>query len=190
MTTAERISAAVLSPEQAQRAFRTVMDAFAHPGRPYRLPDVGLPPALLPVAALADLTTTVCVLEDESSWTDAVTTATDGRPSELDDARLVAALRPIAPAELRRAQCGAALHPEDGATVCLAVTALGTGTPLRLEGPGVDGTLTLAVDGLPAEFVAARADAVAGFPAGIDVLLVAPDGTVAGLPRTTTIKED
>jgi alpha-D-ribose 1-methylphosphonate 5-triphosphate synthase subunit PhnH len=39
-------------------------------------------------------------------------------------------------------------------------------------------------------FVAARAEAVAAYPAGIDILLVTDDGWVAGLPRTTTITEE
>ncbi|WP_264993287.1 phosphonate C-P lyase system protein PhnH, partial [Mycobacterium montefiorense] len=59
-----------------------------------------------------------------------------------------------------------------------------------LSGPGVCGTATLAPQGLPAGFVAARAEAVGAHPAGIDVLLVTDDGRVVGLPRTTTITEE
>ncbi|MGW7616167.1 phosphonate C-P lyase system protein PhnH [Streptomyces antimycoticus] len=36
-------------------------------------------------------------------------------------------------------------------------------------------------------FVAARAEAVGGFPAGADLLLATPDGRVMGLPRSTTV---
>ena len=60
---------------------------------------------------------------------------------------------------------------------------------LRLSGPGVPGTRAIIVTGLPAGFAAARRRLVAGFPAGADLLLIAPDGAVTGLPRTTTLQE-
>ena len=40
------------------------------------------------------------------------------------------------------------------------------------------------------DFVAARAESVVDYPAGIDVLLVTDDFRVVGLPRTTTITEE
>lgn len=61
---------------------------------------------------------------------------------------------------------------------------------LRVSGPGVPGTRALVVTGLPAGFAAARRRLVAGFPAGADLLLVAPDGAVTGLPRTTEVTEE
>jgi alpha-D-ribose 1-methylphosphonate 5-triphosphate synthase subunit PhnH len=60
---------------------------------------------------------------------------------------------------------------------------------LRLSGPGVPGTRAIIVTGLPARFAAARRRLVAGFPAGADLLLIAPDGAMTGLPRTTTLQE-
>jgi alpha-D-ribose 1-methylphosphonate 5-triphosphate synthase subunit PhnH len=61
---------------------------------------------------------------------------------------------------------------------------------LRLSGPGVPGTRTVSVTGLPAGFAAARRRLVQGFPAGADLLLIAPDGAMVGLPRTTEISEE
>jgi alpha-D-ribose 1-methylphosphonate 5-triphosphate synthase subunit PhnH len=60
---------------------------------------------------------------------------------------------------------------------------------LRLSGPGVPATRAIIVTGLPAGFTAARRRLVAGFPAGADLLLIAPDGAMTGLPRTTTLQE-
>ncbi|MEW2360122.1 phosphonate C-P lyase system protein PhnH, partial [Spirillospora sp. NPDC029432] len=60
----------------------------------------------------------------------------------------------------------------------------GDGVTLALSGPGVPGERRLTVRGLPAAYFRALADANAAFPAGIDTFLVAPDGTVAGLPRS------
>ncbi|MGP4097489.1 phosphonate C-P lyase system protein PhnH [Nonomuraea sp. KM90] len=64
----------------------------------------------------------------------------------------------------------------------------GPGVVLVLSGPGVPGTRRLRVTGLAREVFAALAAANAGFPAGVDTFLVAADGTVAGLPRSTRIE--
>ena len=74
----------VLDPDTAQRAFRAVLDALARPGVPAALPPAAdVPPALLPVLALADLDTPVCVLGDEpdSAWADGVATTTSAPPA-------------------------------------------------------------------------------------------------------------
>ncbi|MFC7583667.1 phosphonate C-P lyase system protein PhnH [Nonomuraea antimicrobica] len=64
----------------------------------------------------------------------------------------------------------------------------GPETVLTLSGPGVPGTRRLRVAGLHRDVFAALAAANAAFPAGIDTFLVARDGTVAGLPRSTRIE--
>jgi alpha-D-ribose 1-methylphosphonate 5-triphosphate synthase subunit PhnH len=64
------------------------------------------------------------------------------------------------------------------------------GRRLRLSGPGIPGTRDLLVTGLPPGFVAVRRELTGGFPAGADLLLVSPDGDLAGLPRTTLIDEE
>jgi alpha-D-ribose 1-methylphosphonate 5-triphosphate synthase subunit PhnH len=195
MTTTDAASATALHPADSQQVFRAVLDALARPGTAMALPDGPLrsfAAAALPVFALADLGTGVCVLEQsEGHWADAVTTATSAPlwPAEL--ARLVAALRPVTDDEMRSFRRGTAEAPEDGALVSLAVTDVTGGrSRWRLSGPGIAETVTLAPSGLPASFVAARTEAVAGYPAGIDVLLVTADGRVVGLPRTTTITEE
>lgn len=180
----------VLDADTAQRTFRAVLDALAHPGVPAALPAVlpagGVPPALLPVLALADLDTPVCVLGD-GEWAGALTTATSAPAAPLEAARLVAALRPLAAGELGAVRTGSAEAPEDAALVTLAVPALDGGPALALSGPGVPGTRTVAPGGLPTDLVATRA--ATAFPAGADVLLVTPGGAVLGLPRSTRIEE-
>ncbi|WP_029088051.1 phosphonate C-P lyase system protein PhnH [Brevibacterium album] len=57
----------------------------------------------------------------------------------------------------------------------------------ELTGPGVDGAARVAVMGPGEGFRAARAAVTAGFPTGVDVLCVAPGGTLLGLPRTTAL---
>lgn len=57
---------------------------------------------------------------------------------------------------------------------------------LRLEGPGIRDTATLAVAGLPADIAERLAANRALFPRGVDLILAGPDG-VAALPRTTRV---
>ncbi|MCD9586325.1 phosphonate C-P lyase system protein PhnH [Streptomyces sp. 8ZJF_21] len=191
--TAELVTAAKLRPAQAQGVFRAVLDALARPGTVARFPsDIpgAVPPTLLPVLALADLGTGVHVLEENGSrrWSDVVSVATDAPAVALEKARLAAAVRPVAAEEILRLPRGTADAPEDGAVLCLPVTALEGGPSVwRLSGPGVPGERDVAPQGVPDGFVAARAEAVAGFPAGADLLLATPDGRVMGLPRSTTI---
>ncbi|GAA1694216.1 phosphonate C-P lyase system protein PhnH [Streptomyces yatensis] len=191
--TAELVTAAKLGPAQAQGVFRAVLDALARPGTVTRFPadaPGAVPPALLPVLALADLGTGVRVLEDEGShrWSDVVSVATNAPAVPLEEARLAAAVRPVTAEEIRRLARGTADAPEDGAVLCLPVAALEGGpSTWRLSGPGVPGERDIAPQGVPDGFVAARAEAVGGFPAGADLLLATPDGRVMGLPRSTTV---
>jgi len=195
---------AALSPAESQLAFRAVLDALARPGLPAQLPvspessptpGAALPPVLLPLLALADLGTGVCVLGAEGfldrHWAGVLSTATSAPGVPLERARLVGALGPISAEEIHRLRRGTPLAPEDGALLAVAVAGL-AGGPRRwwLSGPGIAGRRAASPLGVPDEFVAARADAVAGYPAGIDALLVAPDGGILGLPRTTSIEEE
>lgn len=190
-----------LSPTGAQLVFRAALDALARPGTIHRLPSASaeplaarVPAALLPVLALADLTTPTCVLADGDGWDEVVRVATAAPPASLAEASLVSVLRPLADGELARLRTGTATAPENGALACLAVASIGTadgrGQVLHLTGPGVPGTRDLLVAGLPGDFVACRRRLAGGFPAGVDLLLISPDGTLTGLPRTTVICEE
>ncbi|MFI1764208.1 phosphonate C-P lyase system protein PhnH [Streptomyces sp. NPDC020800] len=191
--TAELVTAARLRPAQAQGVFRAVLDALARPGTVTRFPadiPAEVPSALLPVLALADLGTGIRVLEGDGGvrWSEVVSVATNAPAVPLEKARLAAAVRPVAPQEILRLARGAADAPEDGAVLCLPVTALEGGpSTWRLSGPGVPGARDVAPQGVPDGFVRARAEAVGGFPAGVDLLLAAPDGSLMGLPRSTNV---
>ena len=187
--------ATALHPADSQQVFRAVLEALARPGTAMTLPAGPLrtlAPVVVPVFALADIGTGVCVLEHAGDrWADIVTTATSAPlwPAEL--ARLVAAVRPVTEAEVRDFARGTAAAPGTAALVSLAVPDVHGGPRgWRMSGPGIRGETTLSPLGLAPGFVGARADAVAGYPAGIDVLLVTRDGRVVGVPRTTTITEE
>lgn len=178
-----------LSVTESQRIFRAVLDALARPGTLDRLPVIGGCPApLLPLLALADLSTPVCLLGDGADWAGAVRALTSAPVTAVSEARLVTALRPVTAAELAPVRTGTASEPEEGALVTLAVNSFSRNGPsFHLGGPGVPGTAELNVDGLPPGFTETRRALTAAFPAGADFLLVAPDGRIAGLPRTTLV---
>ena len=83
---------------------------------------------------------------------------------------------------------GSDLYPDRSTTVALAIQSVSGGQNVTLTGPGIDGSITIAPQGLPADFLAQWAKNGAQFPRGVDLLLVA-DGQLIGLPRTTRIKE-
>jgi len=80
---------------------------------------------------------------------------------------------------------GSDLYPDNGATAIIRAT-FGSGPALRLSGPGVDGQVTVQIDGLPDGFWAARV-ARLRYPMGFDLFFV--DGAqVLGLPRSTIVE--
>jgi alpha-D-ribose 1-methylphosphonate 5-triphosphate synthase subunit PhnH len=77
--------------------------------------------------------------------------------------------------------------PEGGATLILRVAQLGTGEALTLSGPGIASRTTVSVSGLHSSWLQARQRWNAGFPLGVDLLLVDQQQLVA-LPRTTAVQ--
>lgn len=79
--------------------------------------------------------------------------------------------------------------PEGGATLILRVAQLGTGTALTLSGPGIASHTTVSVSGLHSSWLQARQRWNAGFPLGVDLLLIDQQQLIA-LPRTTAVQFD
>lgn len=79
-------------------------------------------------------------------------------------------------------------YPDRSTTIVFQIAALRGGTPLRLTGPGVDGTETIAPSGLPADFVARWSQNRDHFPRGVDIVLCAP-GAIIASPRSVTIEK-
>ncbi len=177
-----------LTPTQSQSTFRAVLDAMSRPGTIRQLPESECPAVLLPMLTLADLDTGICVLDDDPTWESFVQLATGAPIQTLDAARYVAVLRAVGTDELALANRGTAMRPEFGALVCLSVPDVLGGEPVRITGPGIDGTAEVAPQGFDAwdgRGTWTGAGNSNDFPRGIDLLLVAPDGRVVGIPRTT-----
>jgi alpha-D-ribose 1-methylphosphonate 5-triphosphate synthase subunit PhnH len=184
---------------EAQAAFRAAMNALARPGTIQ--PVMGLveaPAPLSPVAAavalaLADYETPIFLDAPLAGAPDVGTYLTfhtgaklTAEPSQASFALIAApALLP----DLATFALGTDAYPDRSATLILQVGGLGSSGhhELVLEGPGIKGTATLGVAGLPTDIIDRIAANRALFPRGVDLILAGPDG-VAALPRTTSVR--
>jgi alpha-D-ribose 1-methylphosphonate 5-triphosphate synthase subunit PhnH len=193
----------------AQRAFRAVLDALAHPARPYPVAGPAEPPAALG-RGLAAVTLTL-LDEDCAVWLggalgrDPEVAAwlafhTGARRAGHPGAADFVVTSPDALPPLASLALGTDEAPHLSATVVLDIRAranstgaspAGAGpawvtapTQFTAQGPGIDGSATLAAPWAPVGFAAAWQRNTEIFPRGADLLLV-DSGTVTGLPRTT-----
>lgn len=183
----------------AQRAFRAVLDALAHPGRPYPLAGPATPPAALGNGLAAVLLT---VLDEDTTVHLGPALAADDevgpwlafhtgvRTAPVEAAAFVV----VTPAELPDlaglAQ-GTEESPHTSATVVLDVRGVDREHRVTGTGPGIDGSIAIDL------WTASRPDADATFaeqwarngrrfPRGVDLLLV-DDHQLTALPRTTRL---
>jgi alpha-D-ribose 1-methylphosphonate 5-triphosphate synthase subunit PhnH len=178
----------------AQRLFRAVLDAFAHPGRIMSLPDPPAGPGTISPATAAYLLTLVD--RDTPLWL----APEFDRPAVRDFVRFhtgapIVARRDEAvfavlahdTASLDGFAIGTDPYPDRSATLVIEVPVLGAGAARRWRGPGIDGQAAVAVGGLGADFWQAWADNHALFPCGVDVVFAAGSQLLA-LPRSIAVE--
>jgi alpha-D-ribose 1-methylphosphonate 5-triphosphate synthase subunit PhnH len=169
-------------PARQQQVFRRLMTAFSYPGRVQTLEGADGEALRLILATLVD---GACSLSD----THQLLAADDRRRLGASLCSLEVAdfiVTPGAQMPEGTPRLGSLENPEQGATVVLAVSALGTGASVSLRGPGIDGEQLLHVSGVEPAWWSRRAEWNAHFPMGVDIILVS-ENAVAALPRTTHI---
>lgn len=173
----------------AQACFRAVLAAMSRPGV-IQEAGVGVtPPAPLAPATAAVLLTLVDAetpllvtpgLAAAGEWIDFHCGAPrDGAPMFVVTDGLP---------DLAGLDAGSDEGPEESVTVIVQVKALGTGARFVLAGPGLAGPMELAVDGLPADFVARWGANHGLYPRGVDLILCAGE-RIAALPRSVSVSE-
>ena len=193
---------------RAQRAFRSVLGAFARPGTVQSIelaPGNPARPAALDAALEAatrlfvDQAVTFCVADSETDATAAyLTSETHARSVPLRDADFVVvparADAQTAREAVAEACRGTLTSPEKGATVLMGCARLAevpedgqVAEPavhvVALRGPGVERENRFAVD--RADWLRARDARGDEFPCGIEIVLVDPDGRVVAVPRSS-----
>lgn len=183
----------------SQRAFRTVLDAMAHPGRVLEIAtDVGPAGLLQPAAAAACLTLadrdTPVWIQPGSPGAEYATTARFlgfhcNCPITNDPAAAAFAVihSPLRMPALCSFRLGEADYPDRSTTLLIQVTGFDAPASVRLSGPGIRDRRSLAVAGLSSGFWNEWRENGALFPRGVDVLFM--NGfMIAALPRTTRVE--
>lgn len=181
----------------AQRVFRAVLDALAHPGRIVAIDAALQPPPPLGVAAAALLLTLTD--SDTPVWLDAAAFTPElaahlgfhcGCPRVLnpEEARFAVIADPAAMPPLSAFDQGTAAYPDRSATLIVEVAALEGGCPWTLAGPGIKDRAAFAPQGLPEAFPGWLAENRARFPMGVDLLFTCA-GRLAALARTTRLED-
>ncbi len=180
----------------AQATFRALMDALANPGQmqaldaPLEAP-AGLAPELAAIALTLCDHDTIVWLDPALAESDAVVSWLrfhTAAPLTTDPSRAQFALVSTADAlpALGRFALGTDEYPDRSTTIALSVASLTGGDGISLRGPGIEDHRHIAPHPLPHDFVGQWTANRGLFPRGVDLLL-ATEGRVIGLPRTTRI---
>ena len=180
---------------QSQTIFKTLMDGMARPGTISSTEIQAGQPEPLGNAAGA-IALTLCD-HDTPVWLSAGLAKSampewigfhTGAPITCEKAQSSFAFieAGTAPSSFGLFAAGTQEYPDRSTTLILEVAALGEGEKLSLTGPGILGTRTVAVSGLPDMFQRLWDDNRALFPRGVDVILTAGAQFLC-LPRTTRI---
>lgn len=172
-------------PSAQQQAFRSLMTAFSYPGRVMSIGHGRDDTQQLLLATLVDGATSLADATGqlhEDDWR-----LLGVQPASIDTARFVLA-DGMVPLDATPA-LGSLENPDQGATVILRVDSLHHGTAWRLSGPGIPHHNRLLVTGMDPRWWHQRTQWNAGFPMGVDMVLIAEQGMVA-LPRTIHIEHE
>jgi len=169
------------SVRDGHRSFRALLSALSYPGRWYRSPSAsGAKATKLLLQSVWEAG--VCLHRTGSS----IELPWEATPSAPAGADVILIEGESAGGVLVDAQRGSDIDPGRGATVVWVSGAAPHQTAVRLEGPGVKGSYETTLP-IGREDLAMRAQACADYPRGIDIIFVAPDGSLAALPRTTRV---
>lgn len=177
----------------AQRTFRTVLDAFARPGRIEAIEaPLTPPPGLMPACAatcltLFDLETLVWLQPGwDAGVADWLVFHTGCRLTSHPQRAIFALIwNSSAMPDLAAFSQGTAEYPEASTTLFLQLEELHGSTPVILTGPGIRETQAIAPP-LSSQFWQQWHTNHSSYPLGVDVLLLSSE-SIMGLPRTIKV---
>ncbi len=186
--------------DTARDVFRAVLDAFANPGRIRHLscPTGSHGPAVAwPVLALADLEVTLAVVGEPTESADLgarLSRATGARLTPaIGDADMVLLANGLTVDALTSCRVGTADAPEHGARVIAACSTIGSlpahgsRASVWVAGPGAAHGRRIDLGGVEPAAIEELGRINAAYPAGVDLVFVAPDGSIVGVPRSCRV---
>lgn len=183
------------APHDAQRLFRGVLDAFSHPGRIVELRDAPAGPGTLSTAAIGFLLTFAD--RETPLWLEAGIDKQEVRDflrfhagAPIVQAREAATFGVIVAGggePFAGFAIGTDTYPDRAATLVIEVPALDGGQPAIWRGPGIDGEVRVAIDGLGDGFWPAWSANHALFPCGVDLVFASGSRLIA-LPRSVAVE--
>lgn len=180
----------IFEPAVQQAIYRKLLWAMSLPGTVQDLGEVAAGNAVTAVlATLLDGATTMA--DPDGLLDDDARRLVQVRAVGVADAAYVACDGSRPPAGDFRPNLGTLPSPEGGATVVLRADAVGAGE-LTIEvvaGPGVEMPRRVRLAGVAVEWFHRRAEWVADFPLGVDLIL-ADERRVVAFPRTTALRID
>lgn len=189
---ARQITAGFDDPVLAsQRAFRSALYAFSHPGRNVEVAaELHNPPGLAPATAafmltMLDYETPVWLQHGSDALRDYLRFHC-GCPivADASASRFALITDPSAMPELAAFDAGDVESPERSATLIVQVARLGGGQRVRVSGPGIPAETHIEPASLRPDFWSQWQRNHALFPRGVDVLFACGASFLA-LPRTT-----
>lgn len=169
---------------RTQQTFVALMHALSYPGQSQPISSAGLDIFFSIAETLIDLETSYYTPNLELN----ARLAPLGARARMPDAAVYQFYPRVTDdtlAIIQNAPVGSYLSPEGSATLVLGAD-LGTGRTLRLNGPGIQTTAEIKVNGIPDAFWELR-DQKIKYPMGWDVFLVGSDKLIA-LSRTTNVE--
>lgn len=189
----QALSAGFTDPvNEAQAAFRAVLEALSRPGKPVAIGQpvkglaLGAAMAHL-LLALTDDDTPVWWQRPDSAvdWLrfySGATTAASPRSAAFAVIGDVAGMP-----SLDGFSAGSVESPEHAATLLIEVPSLTEGPAVEWHGPGIREMQTVRLAGLPGSFWTQWQANHAAFPQGVDIVFTCA-GTALGLPRTMRVR--
>ncbi len=181
----------------AQRIFRSLLDAMANPGRIITLPEIDIkPPAanrypLLLLMTLLDHEVSFCVMGGaQTQVTEYLKTNTGSKESRLEDSDFILVYGGSSHGLIPGARVGTLEYPDESATVIYDLDSIGDDggdVLLELSGPGIADKRRIGASGIEEneiEDVLAMRD----YPLGLDLIFSDKAGRIACIPRSTIVE--
>ena len=179
-----------------QKVFRELLNAMANPGkkRSIEAQAARFPGEFGALAAIG------CTLLDQEErmyveknprLSELLRTLTFAHPESLQEADYLflsselnyASVREI----MKHAKKGTYADPQTSATLIFLCESLNGDTHVTLEGPGIDGSLTLETTLYLKNLLGIRQELETEYPLGLDFFCVTEDGELMGFPRLTRL---